>query len=313
MDNQAGARTGGDAAHSSGSPAFRVALSVAAHRTKPTKVKIPMVMVHTKGPTKPMMAKIATTVTTIAAVSHIAVSRAVHRRGYPGLVIERLRDIRTQHNPAEAPRPITELRAPTATPIPRGVVTIAATPTPSATFPQYSGSLRAPFPGGGPKVRATSVALAAFACTSRSSVAFHSPAFLARLSVHPGFVRRICTKRWAAARDLKGVTITRVLFAFLTAAGDGGPRQFFFFLLPGHASTPLAAPADPGLPVNGSRHPDSPTTNPRRGAGAAPRNRPGAVTYLKSADHTLRGESGGSRLGGHGAAPLLESAPFAGI
>ncbi len=34
----------------------------------------------------------------------------------------------------------------------------------------------------------------------------------------------------------------------------------------------------------------------RRAAREAGENRPGAVTYLKSADHTLRGENGGSRL-----------------
>ena len=63
------------------------------------------------------------------------------------------------------------------------------------------------------------------------------------------------------------------------------------------ASTPLAAPADPGLPENGRRRSDSPATDLERSARAAPRNRPGAVTYLKSPALTLRGENGGSRLG----------------
>jgi hypothetical protein len=39
-------------------------------------------------------------------------------------------------------------------------------------------------------------------------------------------------------------------------------------------------------------------TDPKRTAKAVPRNRLGAVTYLKSADHTRRVENGGSRLVG---------------
>ena len=66
------------------------------------------------------------------------------------------------------------------------------------------------------------------------------------------------------------------------------------------ARSPSLNPSSPHLPISacprtGADAPIRRRLGLERSAKAVPRNRPGAVTYLKSADHTLRGENGGSR------------------
>jgi Transposase DDE domain group 1 len=59
---------------------------------------------------------------------------------------------------------------------------------------------------------------------------------------------------------------------------------------------PLDAPADLGLLASGPNAPTCRWPTTKRSARAAPRNRPGAVTYPNSPGLTLLGENGGSRL-----------------
>jgi hypothetical protein len=58
----------------------------------------------------------------------------------------------------------------------------------------------------------------------------------------------------------------------------------------------FARHADLTLPANGQECSDSKATDRERSAERAPWSPLGIVTYLKPADHTLRGENGGSRL-----------------